>query len=1098
MIDSIEIPSLDKIKTESEMKKEKKNKKKKKNSKTPIKQNSQSLNSEDFIHLQSKSKNKNSDKKSSAYKSLINKIRSNTPKIMTSLNLDKNFKGSPFSKTQNNFYRINSLQEDESDNVNNLRNKFQYLLGKLNENSTKEIAFNQLKELIKETNTPEALRIYLSCLSKYDPTSSMNAKEIYVLLYGYISSIYKENLKDPLDKPPNLIKTINRIINHIKQFYLNQNSYNVHKASSRSICELYDNCMPKDNVKKIYISFIQIFIDVISIGNDKVSQEGSAICLSDLIYHFGSEKKDINNKILDTLDDNLIALCSKSSLDNPYLFEALFNLIKFTNIENYKNYINELYQRFIIILCKVNRNKYNYLTKIFCLNILSLIAEKVKNNKEIIKDFYEENMITIIESNSKDKVLKVQNAAKEALINWYELKEKFEEKDLKKSENNLNEDNENEIKINLKSKNQKMDKLNFLRDLARMAKTENNKVDYDSELPEKMKEEVYKKGIGNILQLSRFLNKVKNKNNENQLRNSLKKMKNNQKEINDFLKQTNQMKKYNEYKKEEKSNNNDKNENQNKFDFQIEEIKSGNKNEKPYINDNDLEIKEDINEENEEEENENNSEENNKNDNKKEKKIIEKNKTKKKIMKKKKEKKENVEEEDLNNANEQFFEENEKEKKSISKKKKSKTNESNEEINNDEENNNEEYKNDENTEKNNEDDLDDNNNEEDNENDNKENIENNEEEEDLNSNNEYNKENNEEEESFIDEKKKKKKIEIIMKKNIKNKKDLNFLRNRNKQLKQKEKIKEENIKNNKTIEESQNQNKNMLKNEKILNQISQENKKLKSQNVSSNKIIDSLEIEEDNKERNILKEKKNKIFLPKIQEQNKKMITNKSKELDKFKETMQSMINNKIFKSINNFEKDINSKLDDINNRLNDVSLKIQNYVPNKNIKDKNEDLLKEKTIMYQEVLNDIKKDLLSNQLKHNENKELNDSQIMKIWKMAINKVEKNNLIDAYNLILNCGDDIYLLRLIYLTGMGFEKLSPEICRKILIRINKVTRSHQIQSLLVNLVKNSFYYNIFNTLNENEQNDILDTLYEISGYNNSLAKEAAELYTKITK
>ena len=92
----------------------------------------------------------------------------------------------------------------------------------------------------------------------------------------------------------------------------------------------------------------------------------------------------------------------------------------------------------------------------------------------------------------------------------------------------------------------------------------------------------------------------------------------------------------------------------------------------------------------------------------------------------------------------------------------------------------------------------------------------------------------------------------------------------------------------------------MLKNEKILNQISQENKKLKSQNVSSNKIIDSLEIEEDNKERNILKEKKNKIFLPKIQEQNKKMITNKSKELGKVYTTLKPNIKPKN-KAIKNF-----------------------------------------------------------------------------------------------------------------------------------------------------------------------------------------------------
>ena len=82
------------------------------------------------------------------------------------------------------------------------------------------------------------------------------------------------------------------------------------------------------------------------------------------------------------------------------------------------------------------------------------------------------------------------------------------------------------------------------------------------------------------------------------------------------------------------------------------------------------------------------------------------------------------------------------------------------------------------------------------------------------------------------------------------------------------------------------------------------------------------------------------------------------------------MLNNKIFKSIKNFENTINSKLDKIKNRLDNVSEKILKYEPNKNqkIKEKNkkeeENLLKQKTLMYKEVLNDIKNDLLSSQKK--------------------------------------------------------------------------------------------------------------------------------------
>ncbi len=1079
MIDSIEIPPLDKIKTENEKNKDKKKKTKKKKSKSPINQNLQSLNTEDIVNYkpkENKSKEKKKDNKPSAYKSFIKQIRS------SAFETNRNKSSSPFSKSLNMFYRVNTLDKEENENTSNtnLRNNFQKLLGKLNDNNTKYVSFNQLKDLIKKNNTQEGLRIYLSCLSKYDPTSTMKAKEIYVLLLGYISTIYKENLKDPLDKPPNLIKTINRILNCIKQFYINQNSYIVHKSCSHSICELYDNCMPKNNINKIYLHFIQPFIDIISTGNDNISQEGSAIYLSDFIYHLGSEKNDVNNKLLDTLDDKIIHLCTKSSLDIPYLFESLYNLIQFTPIENYKKFIDDLYQRFIYILCKVNRNKYNIETKIFCLKILSLIASKVKNNKDIIKDFYEENIIKIIESNIKDKVIKVQNAAKEALINWYELKDIIEEKE--------NEDkkieNENEDNSNLENKNypnRKMDKLNFLRDIAKMAKKENNKIDYDSELPQKMKEEVYKKGIGNILQLSRFLNTIKNKANENQLRNSSKKINNKKKEINDFLKQTKQIKKYNEYKKEEENNIN-----KNKFGFQIEDVKSGDQAENPFIN-KDSEIEENINEEDE-------KSENNKLKNKK----IEKNKSNKK-KKKKKIKKIKTEE----------FEEDENENKSV-KKEENKENENNEkegyEIYETNEGVNVSEINEENEEfednKNNE-----NINENINENNNEINIEENEINENSNkkSQNEeksqnYNTENNDlfpienniiiESEKENDENKEEE-IEIENENksfNNKSKSDLNSRR-----IEKKTSKKEEEINNNNNFYDT-----NKEKLEQILNE-NKSNKKSEKSNKKYSKKKEKHYSDEESDTDNYLEDNQS------TKQENQKIIrqgSKKSNEFNKLKQSLQLILNNKIFKSINNFEKKINSKLDKIKNRIDNVSEKILKYDKNKNKKTKEKNkkeedaLLKQKTLMYKEVLNDIKNDLLSSQ--RNKNEINNDSEIMKIWKDALNNIEKNNYNDAYNLILNSGDDIYLLRLIYLTGIIFDKLSPEICRNVLKRINMITRSYQIQSLLINLVKNSVQCNMFNILNENEQNDILDTLYEIAGNNSPISKEASEIYTYITQ
>ena len=506
--------------------------------------------------------NKKIPKEKNAYSNLIKSIRATTPVLNSMSNLNTSNKNkikttSSFSRTLNNYFLKNKLlvndDDDKSSIINDdpikLRNQFQHYLGKVNDKTTKEVSYKKLKEIITNNHSNENLRVYISCLSTYCRNATVIGMEIYALLYGFISGVYKENLMDPIDKPPNIIKTINRILSHIRQYYLSCNSYMVHKSSSRSICDIYDNCMPKDNVKSIYMLFFEPIFEILSNGTEKSTQEGAAICLMDFIYHLGENRKknNINKKILATIDDKIITLCTKSSMDNPYLFEALYNLINFNKIENYSNHLKEIYDRFIVILCKSNKNKYNYLMKLNALKILNLIGNKIRNIADISIGYYQDEIYKVIEYNTKDKNTKVQIEAKKTLKTWKELKKIYEDIDDKKREikedinkdtflnNNLinkkvsnnNEENENdnendeeededgtnenETNNNNQYRNndnklvRKMDKLNFLRNLAKKAKIENQKIDYDSQLPEKMKEEVYKKGITNILNLSKFL-----------------------------------------------------------------------------------------------------------------------------------------------------------------------------------------------------------------------------------------------------------------------------------------------------------------------------------------------------------------------------------------------------------------------------------------------------------------------------------------------------------------------------------------------------------------------------------------------------------------
>ena len=851
---------------------------------------------------------------SSFYKA--KKFRSSTPEINQKLNFM-----SSFTKSFSRNYL--TKDQDELDDPISLRNKIQPILGKLNDNATKEVAFTQLKNLISSNTSQDALRVYISSLSSYNNNSNQTAKEILALLYGYIATIYKENLMDPLDKPPNIIKTINRLLTHIRNYYLS-NSYVVHKASSHSILDIYECCMPKDNIKSISILFIEPLVSLIASGKSKFSQDGAAVCLADFIYHLGKDNAEINTKLLATLDNKILSLVNKNALDVPYVFEALFNLMQFLPFETFTNNLKEIYDRTLGVLCKANAGKYNTLTKINCLNILGLIAQKCKGIADISIGYYQNDIIKVIEYNTKDKVYKVQCAANEALKNWKELTVIHKDLDNKKSQmvegTDLAKTKEEYLNKGENTKEgtyvKKMDKFNFLRNLAKMAKIENKKVDYDTELPEKMREEVYKKGIGNILKLSNFLKyKNNNKNNiskDNSLNrsgSSKKKQKNRIKnEINDYLKYSEQVKKYD----------------------------SGNNN--ILIN------------------------------------------TKDKLT-------------EVNEVNEQ---------KEVSNRNNSHIGFNEEEI-------------------------------------------------------------------------------------LEGDQGVNY---------DKEPINDEPM----MIPQINNteQNKNTISST-VPNQRKQL-PKLKQNNTQKRYV----------NEEPIISKPIQKIDLTEI------------------KSTLSSMIKDTLLKSYDNFEKQINNRLYDMETRLNDIYLRLTEYKAHPNIVENNnlksmdtvesneyhinnerfktikQEIIQptEKTelnrdMIYQEVLNDVRRELSKKQIPQKEEPDT-DSEITKTWKNALYQIENGNPNEGYNTILNSGDDIYLLRLVCITGPIFDQLSPEIAKRILMRINMISRSHQIQSLLIKLIKASLDNNLFNMLNQNEQNDLLDSLFEFSGLNTKIGAEAAELYTLITK
>ena len=179
-------------------------------------------------------------------------------------------------------------------------------------------------------------------------------------------------------------------------------------------------------------------------------------------------------------------------------------------------YLKEIYERLINVL---NNPKSDYHSRINGLECLKIIAKKLQKIDDEILGYHLTEIIFTLQNACKDRVHKVQLAGISALKEWREIEEFFF-KNKKNYKNNKNlSDNEYNLEEKLKKEKEqdinnlkynkdtdliqgKMNKLNILRNLSKLNKHENKRISYS---PGIIKEEICKKGIGNVLKISNLL-----------------------------------------------------------------------------------------------------------------------------------------------------------------------------------------------------------------------------------------------------------------------------------------------------------------------------------------------------------------------------------------------------------------------------------------------------------------------------------------------------------------------------------------------------------------------------------------------------------------
>lgn len=209
-----------------------------------------------------------------------------------------------------------TVNQIEQERLFRIRKEFQTSLNKLNSNETKMIGMRECEQVIKENNDPSSLRIYLSLLCEKHKNSTTSNKEMQVRLFGHLATVYKGQMLDPLDKPPNLMKTVVRVCESIHS-YMKEPSPSVHQAIASALIEILENCFSnKEDKLSLSLIFYEPMAVVINGGLDQIGQLAAATCISHLLDYLIQKG---HGQLFDFIVPKLVTLYHKCKCENEEL-----------------------------------------------------------------------------------------------------------------------------------------------------------------------------------------------------------------------------------------------------------------------------------------------------------------------------------------------------------------------------------------------------------------------------------------------------------------------------------------------------------------------------------------------------------------------------------------------------------------------------------------------------------------------------------------------------------------------------------------------------------------------------------------------------------
>jgi hypothetical protein len=310
-------------------------------------------------------------------------------------------------KEENHRYK----QIQDQDQIQELRQKFQNALNKLNSIDTRQVALKEAQNLIKSRNSLESLKIYISSLTDHRKSKDSSAREMEVSLLGYLSEVYKENLVEE----GNSLKLLIRLAEVVQSYFKDLNR-GVHRAAGTALCDMYRYSLPKSTQAVIFSFMFDPLQSILTTGIDVQVQQAAALTLFIWIEYL-KEDNDQGNLVL--VYSKLVPLFLKLRAEFVDLLNAIGLLSETCGFQILIENLSSFLSKMNLYLNHPSNNAYPLKTA--ACQLLGHVGKFLFDTNYKLDPFPSE-ILSSLRVVKTEKVPVLQNKARETLKIWEILK----------------------------------------------------------------------------------------------------------------------------------------------------------------------------------------------------------------------------------------------------------------------------------------------------------------------------------------------------------------------------------------------------------------------------------------------------------------------------------------------------------------------------------------------------------------------------------------------------------------------------------------------------------------------------------------------------